>query len=391
MRSKRDASAEAGADLEPGRASSRPAAAPSRSGSAPTSKTSFPTTRRAAEPGPAAEPPAYSEWAGVGGGGREDGDYNLEAFVSAETTLADHLAEQLALAISDPVRRMIGQIPDRYGRRGRLPHRRSGVGGREARRAAVPRSRRCWRSCRGFDPPGVCARNLTECLAIQLKERDRFDPAMQALVDHLDLLAKRDFAALRRICGVDDEDLADMIARDPPAQSQARSGVRLRAVQPIVPDVFVRAGPTAASSSSSTPTRCPRCWSTSAIMPRSRKDREERQRQDLSRRVSADGDLAGARARSARQDHPQGGDRDRAAAGRLLRARRAAPAPAQSQDHRRRDRHARVDGLARHRQQIHGDQPRHFRTEIFLHLCDRRPPTAAKRIRPRRCVTASSR
>src|SRR5262249_60952598 len=63
----------------------------------------------------------------------------------------------------------------------------------------------------GFDPPGACARNLTECLAIQLKERNRFDPAMQALVAHLDLLAKRDLAALRRICGVGEEDLAGMI------------------------------------------------------------------------------------------------------------------------------------------------------------------------------------
>ena len=50
-----------------------------------------------------------SDWASVGSGGREDGDYNLESFVSAEPTLADHLAEQLALAIADPVRRMIGQ------------------------------------------------------------------------------------------------------------------------------------------------------------------------------------------------------------------------------------------------------------------------------------------
>ena len=64
--------------------------------------------RGAARPAPS-EPAAYSEWAGVGSGGREDGDYNLEAFVSAETTLADHLAEQLSLAIADPVRRMIGQ------------------------------------------------------------------------------------------------------------------------------------------------------------------------------------------------------------------------------------------------------------------------------------------
>ena len=55
------------------------------------------------------EPAAYSEWAGVGSGGREDGDDNLEAFVSAEATLTDHLGEQLALAIADPVRRMIGR------------------------------------------------------------------------------------------------------------------------------------------------------------------------------------------------------------------------------------------------------------------------------------------
>src|SRR5213075_1902243 len=62
-----------------------------------------------APPRPAqAEPAAYSEWAGVGSG-REDGEYNLEAFVSAETTLVDHLGEQLALAIPDPARRMIGR------------------------------------------------------------------------------------------------------------------------------------------------------------------------------------------------------------------------------------------------------------------------------------------
>src|SRR5450830_603595 len=53
-------------------------------------------------------PPAYSEWSGVGSGG-SDSSYNLEAFVSEEITLADHLGKQMALAISDPARRMIGQ------------------------------------------------------------------------------------------------------------------------------------------------------------------------------------------------------------------------------------------------------------------------------------------
>jgi len=63
-----------------------------------------------------------------------------------------------------------------------------------------------------FDPSGVGARTLAECLTIQLKERNRFDPAMRTLVERLDLVAKRDLAALRRLCGVDDEDLSDMLA-----------------------------------------------------------------------------------------------------------------------------------------------------------------------------------
>ena len=63
--------------------------------------------------------------------------------------------------------------------------------------------------------------------------------------------------------------------------------------------------------------------------------------------------------------------------------------PLNLQHRRRRDLDARIDGVARHRQQVHGDQPRHLRAEIFLHLGDRRRPTAARRIRPRRCATGS--
>ena len=171
-------------------------------------------------------PPRYSEWASVGSGGREDGDYNLEAFVSAETTLADHLAEQLALAIADPARRMIGQhLIDLVDEAGYLTGDLAAVA--EQLGAPLAEVEAVLAILQGFDPAGVCARNLTECLAIQLKERDRFDPAMQALLAHLDLLARRDFAALRRVCGVDDDDLADMIAEIRAAQSQARPRLRL--------------------------------------------------------------------------------------------------------------------------------------------------------------------
>jgi RNA polymerase sigma-54 factor len=188
-----------------------------------------------------AEPAGYSEWAGVGPGGRE-GEYNLEAFISAETTLADYLAEQLALAIADPARRMIGQhLIDLVDEAGYLTGDLAAVADKLG--APLSEVEAVLAILQEFDPAGVCARDLAECLAIQLKERDRFDPAMQALIAHLDLLAKRDFSGLRKICGIDDEDLAGMIAEIRRLNPKPGHAFGSAMVQPIVPDVFVRPGP----------------------------------------------------------------------------------------------------------------------------------------------------
>ncbi len=185
-------------------------------------------------------PPSYSEWSGTGAGG--DDGYNLEAFVSAEATLGDHLAEQMALTIVDPVQRMIGQyLIDMVDEAGYLAGDLEGVA--EKLGAPLADVEAVLAVLQTFDPPGVCARNLTECLAIQLRERDRFDPAMQSLVGHLDLLAKRDFAALRRLAAVDDEDLVDMIAEIRSLNPKPGASFGSTMVQPIVPDVFVRAAP----------------------------------------------------------------------------------------------------------------------------------------------------
>src|SRR5499427_6637310 len=187
-------------------------------------------------------PTGYSEWASTGTGGRDNSDYNLEAFVSVETTLADHLAEQLALTVIDPARRMIGQyLIDLVDEAGYL----TGDLALVAEKLGAPAAEidAVLAILQGFDPPGACARNLTECLAIQLKDRDRFDPAMQALVAHLDLLAKRDLAALRRLCSVSEEDLSDMIAEIRQLNPKPGLAFGSTLVQPIVPDVFVRPGP----------------------------------------------------------------------------------------------------------------------------------------------------
>jgi len=188
-----------------------------------------------------AQPGAYSEWASVGPGGRSDGDANLEAFVSAEPTLADHLSAQVALSVTDPVDRMIAQyLVDMVDEAGYLV----GQIGEVAEKLNTPADHveRVLARLQNLDPPGVCARNLTECLAIQLREQNRLDPAMEVLVNHLDLLARRDMAALRKLCGVDDEDLADMIAEVKRLNPKPGLAFGAAVVQPIVPDVFVRQG-----------------------------------------------------------------------------------------------------------------------------------------------------
>ena len=154
----------------------------------------------------------------------------------------------------------------------------------------------------------------------------------------------------------------------------------------------VSCGPvrTAAASSNSTPTRCRRSWSTSAITPSCRRHaKADSDKTYLAENLQSATWLMRALDQRAKTILKVATEIVQTA-GRVLRARRAASAPAQPQDHRRRHQHARIDGVARHRQQIHGDQPRHLRAEIFLHLVDRRRPMAARRIPPRRCATASS-
>ncbi|MGZ3326379.1 MAG: RNA polymerase factor sigma-54, partial [Xanthobacteraceae bacterium] len=148
---------------------------------------------------------------------------------------------QLALAVADPVQRMIGQyLIDLVDEAGYLRGDLAAVGEKLGAPAAAIES--VLAILQGFDPPGVCARDLPECLAIQLKERNRFDPAMQTLVAHLDLLARRDLAALRRLCGVSDEDLTDMIHEIRELNPKPGLAFGSTLVQPIVPDVFVLPG-----------------------------------------------------------------------------------------------------------------------------------------------------
>lgn len=191
--------------------------------------------------------PASSEglsatsWSGSGGGADGE-DANLEAYVAARVSLRDHLTGQLALACRDPADRLIGHaIIDSIEDSGYLRTPLEDIADRLG--ASTAQAKSVLLTIQTFDPGGVGARDLAECLAIQLREKDRFDPAMQALVANLPLVARRDFAGLRKLCGVDDEDLLDMLAEIRRLDPKPGRAFGEEPTQRVVPDVTVRAAP----------------------------------------------------------------------------------------------------------------------------------------------------
>jgi RNA polymerase sigma-54 factor len=171
-----------------------------------------------------------------------DDERGIEDIAESRRPLHEHLGEQLRLSFSDPVDRLIGAhliaLLCPAGRLSAEPISVAAAMGVSLARVEAVRSRMM-----RFDPVGVFARDLRECLAAQLADRDRLDPAMLALLDNLDLLARHDTRRLMAVCGVDAEDLTAMIAELralDPKPGWRDDGTPM---QIIIPDILMRASP----------------------------------------------------------------------------------------------------------------------------------------------------
>ena len=199
-----------------------------------------PDARR--ETGAATDGPA-TDWSRAGKGAGFDGeDYDAAANASREKTLREHLHDQLAelaLAASDRLiaAHLIDLVDDDGYLRADLPDTAERLGCTLSEVEAV------LDRLQGFEPVGVMARGLQDCLALQLKERNRLDPAMAALVDNLPLLAKHDYAGLKAACEVDGEDLEDMIAELKRLTPKPGLGFGADNTRVVEPDVYVRERP----------------------------------------------------------------------------------------------------------------------------------------------------
>jgi len=191
-------------------------------------------------PGDRAAAPGASDFSSLGGAGAgsEDGP-DFDSFAAPDIGLHEHLMQQAGATLSGMALVIAGQLIGQIDEAGYLEADLLDT----AYRLGVPLAQveAVLAVIQGFDPAGVGARSLAECIALQAKEADRYDPAMARLIDNLDLLARGQIAQLRRICGVDEEDMADMIRElrgyDP------KPGLRYGGDGPpaVVPDVLVSA------------------------------------------------------------------------------------------------------------------------------------------------------
>jgi RNA polymerase sigma-54 factor len=174
--------------------------------------------------------------------GRSDSDFDLESFVAGTRTLRDHLQEQISLTLRTTSDRAIAhELVDALDPNGYLDVDLDEV----AARLGCEREdvEAVLGALQEMDPPGVFARGLAECLALQLRRLDRFDPAMAALVANLPLLAKRDFKALSRICGVDQGDLIDMLGEIRTLDPRPGLAFETSGSEAIIYDVEIRESP----------------------------------------------------------------------------------------------------------------------------------------------------
>ena len=182
----------------------------------------------------ALETDSVADVAASGGG---EGAFDFDRVEYAAGSLAEHLTDQL-LGLSGSVGDLARMIAETLEETGYLTVPLDQIA--ELSGAPLALVERALEAVQGLDPPGVGARSLAECLALQAQAADRYDPAMARLIDNLELLSKGRMADLKRICAVDDEDLADMVrelrAYDPkPGCRFARQGA-----EDAAPDVFVR-------------------------------------------------------------------------------------------------------------------------------------------------------
>ena len=171
-------------------------------------------------------------------GQREDAPEALDFVAERSRSLAVHVLEQIELMFEDPAERRIAvKIAEGLDEAGYCRLDAASIA--EAVATDIALVEKIWARLRQMEPAGLFSRSVAECLAAQLAERNRLDPAMKALLDNLDLVAAGELGHLRRRCGVDDEDLRDMLAELRTLDPRPGQAFEFEPIQPVQTDLYL--------------------------------------------------------------------------------------------------------------------------------------------------------
>lgn len=189
-----------------------------------------------AQSGPSAE----TDWSKAGSGKTGSGEgFDFESRLSSEKSLREHLSEQVMLANLMPgdaliAARLVDDTDEAGYCRADLQEVADALGATLLQVEAV------LKICQGFEPTGIMARSVPECMALQLADRNRLDPAMECLLANLDMVARHDIFGLAKVCGVDKADISDMLEELRALTPRPGAGFAGDMVEAVVPDVFIR-------------------------------------------------------------------------------------------------------------------------------------------------------
>lgn len=185
---------------------------------------------------------AGSAMADMGSGGNTNFDKLDNAFensMSRPETLREHLLEQLHVAFDDRRDEMVGALLiDQLDEAGYL--RSSPEELVEKLGCSEDRLTRLLEKMRGFDPTGVFAYDLQDCLALQLEEKGLLDKPAKILLENLNLLADHDLTTLAEKCDVNETYLADIIGDIKSLNPKPASDYDHIVVQTAIPDVLMK-------------------------------------------------------------------------------------------------------------------------------------------------------
>ena len=169
-------------------------------------------------------------WSGSGTREADNSVSAVDLCASKPASFYESLTGQINMAFYDPQERALAvSLVEKLDENGYLPV-----------EACTPAVEKILPVLQGLSPTGIFARSLSECLALQLKELDRCDPAMATMLEHLELIAQREYKKLAKLCGVDEEDIADMIAEIKRLNPRPASALTQDMPGVLIPDVLLR-------------------------------------------------------------------------------------------------------------------------------------------------------